>query len=299
LGAVAVLAKRLPNNAPGDFYVDESCIDCGACMWIAKETFDEASGRSFVKTQPKTMESTRLAELALIACPTASIGATKRHDLASAAADYPRPFAGDDVLHCGFHDESTFGATSWLLRRADGNGRDGGNVLIDVPRFSAPLVKRIEELGGVKRLFLTHRDDVGDHAKFAAHFGCERILHEGDVTADTRDVEHMLRGEEPVELARGLLAIPTPGHTQGSACLLADEKYLFGGDHVAWSDELGHPYAFRGACWYDWGELVKSMRRLATHRFEWILPGHDAPGHLPADEMRTAMQRCVEWVERP
>lgn len=292
---MATLARRLPANVPGDFFVDESCIDCGACMWIAPETFEEHAGRSRVHAQPQSGDASHRAELALVACPTASIGLSARRSVAAAAASFPRLFAGEDVFHCGFHDESTFGATSWLLRR---NERDGGNVLIDVPRFAAPLVKRIEALGGVKRLFLTHRDDVGDHEKFAAHFGCERILHRGDLEEATRGVERVLDGDEPVELAPDLLAIPTPGHTRGSTCLLAKETYLFGGDHVAWSDELGHPHAFRGACWYDWNVLKQSMRRLAQYRFEWILPGHDAPGHLPAADMRVAMQRCLAWMEQ-
>lgn len=31
-------------------------------------------------------------------------------------------------------------------------------------------------------MFLTHQDDVADHAKWAARFGCERIIHEDDVS---------------------------------------------------------------------------------------------------------------------
>jgi glyoxylase-like metal-dependent hydrolase (beta-lactamase superfamily II) len=32
-----------------------------------------------------------------------------------------------------------------------------GNVLVDSPRFNPALAKRIEELGGVKYIFLTHK----------------------------------------------------------------------------------------------------------------------------------------------
>ncbi len=38
-----------------------------------------------------------------------------------------------------------------------------GNILVDSPRFNPILAKRIEELGGVRHIFLTHKDDVGDH----------------------------------------------------------------------------------------------------------------------------------------
>jgi glyoxylase-like metal-dependent hydrolase (beta-lactamase superfamily II)/ferredoxin len=281
--------RRLPTNVEGEFFVDESCIDCDACRWIAPKTFDEAEGHSRVHRQPGTPEESFRAELALVACPTSSIGTTSHRNVSAAAHAFPVPIDAN-VHHCGYHAESSFGAASWLLVRPD------GNVLVDSPRFAAPLVKRLEELGGVKRLFLTHRDDVADHAKFADHFGCERILHEADLDEDTRAVEHVVRGLEPVALADDLLVIPTPGHTVGSACLLQGETHLFGGDHIAFSPELGHPYGFRSACWYSWPELVGSMERLARFRFEWILPGHGRLCHFPKEEMARQMRRCVEWA---
>jgi len=39
---MASLALRLPQNEPGDFYVDSTCIDCDACRQIAPATFAEA-----------------------------------------------------------------------------------------------------------------------------------------------------------------------------------------------------------------------------------------------------------------
>jgi glyoxylase-like metal-dependent hydrolase (beta-lactamase superfamily II)/ferredoxin len=283
--------RRLSTNVAGDFFVDESCIDCDACRWIAPATFDEARGHSRVHRQPTTPDEVHRAELAVIACPTGSIGVTAKHDLAAAARAFPVHVDGN-VHHCGYHAESSFGAASWLIVRPD------GNVLVDSPRFVPTLVKRLEEMGGVKTLFLTHRDDVADHAKFAEHFGCERVLHAADVDEDTRAVEHVVEGVEPVALADDLLVIPTPGHTAGSACLLHRETHLFGGDHIAYSEELGHPYGFRGACWYSWPEVVKSMERVAKQRFEWILPGHGRLCHFEADEMARLMKRCVEWAKR-
>ena len=38
-------------------------------------------------------------------------------------------------------------------------------------------------MGGVRYIFLTHRDDVADHAKWAAEFGAERIIHESECNA--------------------------------------------------------------------------------------------------------------------
>lgn len=68
--------QRTPENAPGPYYVDDSCIDCGLCPETAPEFFkrcDEA-GYSIVHRQPQTPEELALAEKARDGCPTESIG---------------------------------------------------------------------------------------------------------------------------------------------------------------------------------------------------------------------------------
>jgi glyoxylase-like metal-dependent hydrolase (beta-lactamase superfamily II) len=55
-----------------------------------------------------------------------------------------------------------------------------GNIMVDVPRWTPLLAQRLEQLGGVRWIFLTHRDDVSDHAQWAAHFGAERIIHRSE-----------------------------------------------------------------------------------------------------------------------
>lgn len=286
---MAKLTRRLAANATGDFYVDDSCIDCGACRWIAPETFGEGGDQAFVERQPEGADELQAALRALVSCPTASIGATGDHDVASVAASFPVVVA-DGVYHCGYHDEDSFGAASWFITRAE------GNVLVDSPRFAGPLVRRLEALGGVELMFLTHRDDVAEHARFAAHFGCERVLHADDVTPGTRGVERQPTGDDPIALADDLLMIPVPGHTRGSACLLYRGRLLFTGDHLAFSRRLGHLYAFRDACWHDWRTQLKSMRRLAAYDFEHVLPGHGAPCSFEPAEMRRQMARCLAWM---
>ncbi|MGH7002409.1 MAG: MBL fold metallo-hydrolase [Alphaproteobacteria bacterium] len=289
---MAAIAKMLPTNAPGDFFVDATCIDCDTCNWVAPASFDDGGdGHSRVHSQPRAAAEKLRAEMALLACPVGAIGTRAKHDLAGARAAFPERIEGE-VFHLGYHAEASFGAASYLVRRP------GGNVLIDSPRFTAPVAAALARMGGVKYMFLTHIDDVADHAKFRKRFGCERILHADDVTRGTADVEIKLEGEAPVPIAPDLLVIPVPGHTRGSSCLLFDEKFLFSGDHVAWSSERGHIYAFRDACWYDWRTLRRSMARLAEFRFEWILPGHGRRCRFPAVRMKVEMQRCLDWMAR-
>jgi glyoxylase-like metal-dependent hydrolase (beta-lactamase superfamily II)/ferredoxin len=289
---MAALSKRLPGNAAGDFFVDATCIDCDSCNWLAPSSFDDGGdGRSRVFRQPERADERLRAEMALLACPVGAIGTRAKHDLGAARAAFPERIAGT-VYHLGYHSEASFGAASYLVQRA------GGNVLVDSPRFTAPVVDALARLGGARYMFLTHQDDVADHAKFRERFGCERILHADDVTHGTAGVELKLEGRAPVALAPDLLVVPVPGHTRGSCCLLFAEKFLFTGDHLAWSPERGQIYAFRDVCWYDWQELRRSTERLAAHRFEWILPGHGRRCHFPAARMRDEMQRCLDWMRR-
>ena len=284
-------SKRLPENAPGDFYVDESCIDCDACRQRAPAVFRDHGGQSSVHRQPRTEEDVLGALKALVSCPTASIGTTRDYDARRGVEAFPERVDAN-VYFCGFTSESSFGAWSYLVVRPE---EEGGNVLVDSPRFTRPLVRKIEALGGVRTIFLTHRDDVADQDKFARHFSAPRHMHEDDHAA-RYGVEHVIGGGEAVRLDRDLLIIPTPGHTRGHAVLLYRDKYLFTGDHLAWSPSRRALTAFRTACWYSWPAQTRSMRRLLDYSFEWVLPGHGRIHHAPAGEMRAELLRCVEWM---
>src|SRR5207253_2352867 len=132
-----------------------------------------------VYQQPETAAETKKALMALVACPTGSIGATEKHDWHIGIEAFPSLIA-ENVYYCGFTAEASFGAWSYLIVRSE---HKGGNVLIDSPRFATQLVKRIAAMGGVSTMFLTHRDDIADHARFARRFGCERVMHADDGTA--------------------------------------------------------------------------------------------------------------------
>jgi len=288
---MASLARRYPDNAPGDFYVDTTCIDCDACRRIEPRVFAEASDHSYVQQQPRNEEERRRALMALVACPTGSIGTASRADARPGMEGFPEP-VDENVSFCGFTSADSFGAFSYFVERP------AGNILVDSPRAVRRLLSEFERRGGIATMFLTHRDDVADHEAFARRFGCVRVLHAKDVGAATRSVERQIAGPDPVPLAEDLLVIPTPGHTRGHSVLLYREKYLFTGDHLAWSARRGRLVAFRDACWYSWDEQIRSMKRLLDYSFEWVLPGHG--GWHRADspaQMRRELERCVEWMK--
>jgi glyoxylase-like metal-dependent hydrolase (beta-lactamase superfamily II)/ferredoxin len=283
---MALPELRLSENVPGDFFVDSTCIDCDLCRQIAPETFKEIGDQSAVHHQPDTPAQEFAALKALVTCPTASIGTISHRSAKEAVAAYPE-LIDDNGYFCGFASESSYGASSYLIVRPE------GNVLIDSPRFVVPLVKRIEKLGGLTKMFLTHRDDVADHQKWAEHFSAQRVMHRDDIGRSLSGIERVITGREPIELDEDLLAIPTPGHTRGHTVLLYRNQFLFSGDHLWWSEAYNSLHASHNVCWYSWSEQTRSMEALLDYRFEWVLPGHGRRIHLSSSLMLEQLERCV------
>jgi glyoxylase-like metal-dependent hydrolase (beta-lactamase superfamily II)/ferredoxin len=278
---------RLRENVAGSFFVDSTCIDCDTCRQLAPTTFGETGEYSFVQLQPRGTEEERAAYRALVACPTASIGAAEKSGAVEAVREFPMAVA-PNVWYCGFASPKSFGGSSYFVQHA------GGNWLIDSPRYVEHLARRFEEMGGVRYLFLTHRDDVADADKYAARFGAERIIHRLELSAQP-DAERVIDGMEDVELAPEFVAIPTPGHTRGH-CALLHREFLFSGDHLWWSRRRGRLTASRDVCWYSWPEQVRSVRKLAGYEFEWVLPGHGERVHFAREEMRGEMEKLIGAV---
>ncbi len=150
-------------------------------------------------------------------------------------------------------------------------------------------------MGGIHTILLTHRDDVADAEKYAEKFGAEVVIHAADATA-APFASRTLEGVEPIEVAPGVVAIPLPGHTEGSVAYLVDETWLFTGDSMAWSHSDECFYAFADACWFSWETQIESLSRLgAEHRFEQIFAGHGGSSpRLPPERTRELVEQLVE-----
>jgi glyoxylase-like metal-dependent hydrolase (beta-lactamase superfamily II)/ferredoxin len=287
--------RSVAENVPGDFFVDETCIDCDTCRQLAPEVFADAGQYSFVHSQPDGPDAARRASRALLACPTGSIGTLDPGRAREAKADFPMLLEGS-VYYCGFNSPKSFGGNSYLVVHP------GGNWLIDSPKYLPHLVDRFADLGGISHIFLTHRDDVAEAEKYAARFASRRIIHRKELSAQP-SAELVINGMKPVELAPGLVAIPTPGHTRGHTCLLVENRYLFTGDHLWWSRTLRSLTAGRDVCWYSWEEQTRSMAALTRYTFEWVLPGHGERVKMPVGEMQRQLVdlagRMKDGISRP
>jgi ferredoxin len=67
---------RVPENKPGTYYVDSTCIDCDVCRDTAPENFTryDDGGYSYVYKQPENEDEHALCAEALAACPVEAIG---------------------------------------------------------------------------------------------------------------------------------------------------------------------------------------------------------------------------------
>jgi glyoxylase-like metal-dependent hydrolase (beta-lactamase superfamily II)/ferredoxin len=281
-----------PDNVPGPFFVDKTCIDCGTCYEYLPWVFREAGDHSRVFRQPEGPSDRLHALKALLACPTGSIGTDSAEGLKEAQNGFPDPIE-EEVSFCGFTSERSYGAWSYFIQRPD------GNVLMDSPRAVPALLNRLEQLGGVALMVLSHQDDVADHARFQARFQCRRALHRADLAEATAGVELLLDGDQPIPLAPDLLFIPTPGHTAGSACLLYRNKFLFSGDHLWWDPARGGLCASRVHCWHHWPTQLRSLERLLDFDFTWVLPGHGASHRAGSPQaMRSDLARAIARLKR-
>jgi glyoxylase-like metal-dependent hydrolase (beta-lactamase superfamily II)/ferredoxin len=283
---MANFKKRVPENVPGDFFVDSTCIDCDTCRQVAPRVFGEAAATAYVHHQPGDDVERDSALRALVCCPTGSIGSSGDARPQAVMDDFPS-LIEEPVYYCGFNSPKSYGGNSYFIQQPS------GNWLIDSPKFLPRLVRRFREMGGIANIFLTHRDDVADADRYAREFGSRRFIHHKEL-ASQPDAEVVFDGTESLELAPGFLAIPTPGHTSGHCVLLFDNRFLFTGDHLAFSRHDNQLSASRDYCWHSWPLQIESMHKLSGYGFEWVLPGHGQRVHLPREEMNRQVQELVE-----
>ena len=77
---MANIANKFSENVPGQFYVDNQCIDCDLCRQCAptifKRQFAGGMGHSYVHRQPLTPREKAVALDTMRACPVEAIGCT-------------------------------------------------------------------------------------------------------------------------------------------------------------------------------------------------------------------------------
>lgn len=277
---MARLDQAHPFDVVGEWFVDTRCIDCDvARQWAPGLIAADDAGLSYIARQPTSPDEEAAMWRAAEACPTQSIG--NRAERRPPAPSFPFELT-PGVLAMGHNDRSSFGAHSYLVTRTD------GNVLMDAPRYLRSLAERVDELGGIAHIALSHRDDVADADRWADRYGARVWIHAEDSAAAPYATD-IMDGTAPVEVASGVVAVPAPGHTRGSVVFHVDDRWLFTGDTLHWNRRRGHLDVFPRQTWYSWDTLADTMDTLARLRVEWVFPGHGMWHHVGYDDYRAQM----------
>ena len=280
--------KAISDNVDGNFFVDSTCFNCGLSRHFAPEIFGDNGSYAFVKKQPVSDDELLRTKQALLSCPTASIGMYDKLDLKDARASLPRELT-ENIYINGYNHRNSYGAHSYFIKS------NNGNWLTDAPRFVPDLIRKFEDMGGLKYIFLTHRDDVADAHKYAAHFDAQRIIHFDDRSAQPN--AEIILDTTFLEIDKAKI-YHAPGHTKGHLVMLWDNQYLFTGDHFAWSQRKASFIAFRRACWYSWTEQIKSVQLM--QQFEdvrFVFPGHGMWHHVDKGTFPEIIEDVVQWMK--
>jgi glyoxylase-like metal-dependent hydrolase (beta-lactamase superfamily II)/ferredoxin len=290
---MARLDQEHPLDVAGKWFVDTRCIACDVARhWAPTLVASDPSGLSYMRRQPETPEEEAALWRAAAACPTQSIG----NRLERRAPSPPFPFEiTSGVWALGYNAESSFGAHSYLVRHGE------INYMVDSPRFLRPLASRLDDLGGIQHVLLTHRDDVADAERWADRYHARVWIHAEDAAAAPY-ASDLVAGQAATVIADGVIVVPIPGHTRGSVAIQVDDRFLFTGDSLHWNRHRDQLDVFAGATWYSWSRLADSMDRLAPLRVEWVFPGHGMWHHVGADTyaeqmaaLGPAMRSAGEW----
>ncbi|MFJ5924601.1 MBL fold metallo-hydrolase [Kitasatospora sp. NPDC092948] len=274
-----------------DWYVDDRCTGCDVARQLAPDLIVQAGRGSEMVRQPRDAAELAQVNAAAFACHTRSI---RRHSGPLDVAADPFPLAIDEnVLLCGHNSGRTAGANSYLLRRPDGTV-----MMIDTPRWAESLATRYEAVGRVTDVLLTHRDHAAHGRRWADRLHARLWIHEGDL-AFAPEADRVLRGLEPAEVGDGVVALPVPGHTEGSVLYLADDRYCFSGDSMYWSRTADALAVAEHVTWYSIEQQAASLARVAPLlHFEWVLPGHGERKRLTSEQMAEQLSALVEQAAR-
>ena len=278
-----------PKNAAGNWFVDTRCIRCDAARNWAPDLIDmDSDGRSFVAYQPVGEEQEAALWRAAAGCPTRSIG---NHQQTREPTDVFPYQLTQGVFALGNNALSSFGAHSYLVARPD------GNMMIDSPRFSRPLAARVDELGGVAHVLLTHRDDVADAARWAERYGARVWIGDADSDAAPYATD-VTGGLEPTVISPGVLSVPAPGHTEGHVLYHVGDRLLFTGDTLHWNHRRGKFDVFPEQTFYSWTALSATMDRIASLSVEWVFPGHGMWRRVDMEEWQQRMSALGPAMRR-
>lgn len=181
-----------------------------------------------------------------------------------------QPQAVLDAIFAFSPNRDTLGATAYFIVEND------FNILIDCPAIDEVNLEFLQQHGGVRWLFITHRGAIGKAEELQKAMGCDIVIQEQEA--------YLLPGLEVTTfggeftLGPNATAIWTPGHSPGSSCLhyAADGGVLFAGRHLL-PNQQGEPVPLRTSKTFHWGRQLRSVEllidRFTPDTLSYICPG--------------------------
>ena len=151
-----------------------------------------------------------------------------------------------------------------------------GNILVDSPAWNSTNQQFLLEQGGVRWLFITHRNGIGQAITIQESLHCEIIIQEQE--AYLLPETTVTTFEQEIAIAPQFTGIWTPGYSPGSACLDYQSQggCLFTGRHLL-PNKQGKPALLRMAKTFHWFRQLRSLEmlcdRFTPHTLNYLFPG--------------------------
>lgn len=180
------------------------------------------------------------------------------------------PQAVLDAVFAFSPNRDTLGATAYFIVE------NSANILIDVPAIDEGNLEFLQQHGGVRWLYITHRGAIGKAAELSKALGCEVVIQEQE--AYLLPEIAVTTFEKELALSPTTTAIWTPGHSPGSSCLYwsGSGGVLFVGRHLL-PDKQGEPVPLRTSKTFHWLRQLRSVQllidRFTPDTLNYILPG--------------------------
>ncbi|MBW4682980.1 MAG: MBL fold metallo-hydrolase [Microcoleus vaginatus WJT46-NPBG5] len=181
-----------------------------------------------------------------------------------------QPQAALDTVYAFSPNRDTLGATAYLIVE------NRANILIDCPAIDELNLEFLQQQGGVRWLFLTHRGAIGKAEKIQQETGCEIVIQEQE--AYLLPELAVKNFSDEFVFSPSCQAIWTPGHSPGSSCLYyaGSGGVLFTGRHLL-PNQQGEPVPLRTSKTFHWPRQIRSVQslidRFTPATLSYICPG--------------------------
>jgi len=168
-------------------------------------------------------------------------------------------------------NRDTLGATAYFIVEKN------ANILIDCPAWNDSNGEFLQEYGGVRWLFLTHRGGISQKIhQIQACFDCEVVIQQQE--AYLLPEIKVTPYQQEFKFNSSCSAFWTSGHSPGSSCVYynAHGGVLFTGRHLLPNQEI-KPFPLRTAKTFHWFRQLRNVAILrevfSPHTLHYICPG--------------------------